>query len=264
MLSMTSMPDESLMDFVHRGHIHAFDGLCQRHAARFYRMAYGWLLDDQAALHVHRQAWLSLWSGKARWKPGRKNHFIVWFYQLLARLATEQLQLQQQHFTPLITAAELPDHDGDSLQATHVQRCLRHLPMRQRFLIQFAVMESSHIPLMADIFRLSTRQVEEELAQAKSTLLGQRLNTAHPASLSDEEAIRAVLSEQPLPDLPPAEVNHLSKQARSQPRKQFKLLLVKRRLRAWMLVPKMRYAIMTTIVVTVMLLGVWNRYVIRS
>ena len=135
------LPDESLLALVASGDKQAFEALVHRHHRRFYQMCYRWLLHREDAEDVVQQSFLKLWTGKARWKPGKNAKFTTWFYTILYHASMDVLRRQPGKFDTLSEQlpAQTPPPDMLSIDRQEqqiVRQALLGLSDRQRVAVQ--------------------------------------------------------------------------------------------------------------------------------
>lgn len=180
MLSFAEMPDESLMDFINAGNIRAFDTLVSRHHKRFYNQVYRWVLHGQDTEDIVQDAFLKLWSGKARWKAKKKARFTTWFYRILYNQAMDVLRTRKR------TTQELRDDIPDPQETVEdeqihkqqqlaVRRALMELPERQRVAVNLFYFDDLSQKEVATMMGVSVKALESLLSRAR-THLRQRMS----------------------------------------------------------------------------------------
>ena len=174
-LHFADMPDESLMDFIHAGHIRAFDTLVTRHHTRFYRMSYRWLLHAEDAEDLVQEAFLKLWSGKATWKSGKKARFTTWFYRVLYNMAVDHLRKKRYRFSQITEHLEDLSPNAEELlhnkqYQTELLRLLHELPEKQRIAISLFYFEAMSQKNIAKTMGITVKALESHLVRARHTL----------------------------------------------------------------------------------------------
>src|SRR3970040_342675 len=81
--------DRELLALVKEGNHQAFSILVERHTDRFYRLAYRYLQNKEAAEDVVQDAFLKLWENPALWQPQRNSKFTTWFYRVVVNLCLD-------------------------------------------------------------------------------------------------------------------------------------------------------------------------------
>ena len=170
-----SMPDENLLDFILAANEQAFAALVGRYHTRFYHMAYRWLLNAEDAEDVVQQAFLKLWSGKAKWKRGKKAKFSTWFYRILYNQSIDLMRTRKATFVELdktpLASADNQEHDlATQQQNHHLQQILAQLPENQRMAVQLFYFEELKQKDIAKIMGLSVKALESQLSRAKHAL----------------------------------------------------------------------------------------------
>jgi RNA polymerase sigma-70 factor (ECF subfamily) len=171
----SEMPDENLMDFIRGGNLAAFDALVARHQRRFYTMVYRWVMHKQDAEDIVQDAFLKLWSGKARWKSDRKARFVTWFYRILYNQAMDALRSRKRATAELvddIPAGDLSAEDEEAAQQE--QKILRDalclLPENQRVAVNLFYFEDMSQKQIAAMMGISVKALESLLSRAKAGL----------------------------------------------------------------------------------------------
>lgn len=175
MFRFNDMPDESLMDFIRGGNLTAFDTLVARHHRRFYAMTYRWVMHQQDAEDIVQDAFMKLWSGKARWKSGRKAQFTTWFYRILYNQAMDRLRSRKRALAEL--ADDIPSGEANAEEqeiAHQEQKALREalcmLPESQRIAVNLFYFEQMPQKHIAQTLGISLKAVESLLSRAKTSL----------------------------------------------------------------------------------------------
>ncbi len=174
-LRFADMPDENLMDFIHAGHVRAFETLVERHHTRFYNMSYRWLLHAEDAEDLVQDAFLKLWSGKARWKAKKKARFTTWFYRVLYNMAMDKLRSRRYRFTEVSEhLADLsPDAEDLYEKKQHQEALLRllyELPEKQRIAVSLFYFEAMSQKEIARTMGITVKALESHLVRARHSL----------------------------------------------------------------------------------------------
>lgn len=175
MYEFSSMPDESLMDFIRGGNVRAFETLVTRHHARFYRMVYRWVLHRQDAEDLVQDAFLKVWSGKARWKSGKNAQFLTWFYRILYHQSVDVLRRRKRSMVEL--SEDLASNDLSAEEALadrqlqlKLRSVLNQLSDSQRMAVQLFYFEQLPQKHIAKVMGLTVKALESQLHRAKSAL----------------------------------------------------------------------------------------------
>src|SRR5215813_6355348 len=81
--------DGDLLALIQTGSHHAFGVLVRRHTERFYRLAYRYVQNREAAEDIVQDAFLKLWEAPGRWQPERNSKFTTWFYRIVVNLCLD-------------------------------------------------------------------------------------------------------------------------------------------------------------------------------
>jgi len=171
----TEPTDAELVVRIGTGDSGAFETLVTRHHARVFRLAARVLGDSGAAEDMIQEAFIKLWTGKARFDPAR-GAFAGWF----GRIVVNQCLDQRRAFkvvAPLDDAAGLADPTPDPEQAAHqgeqadrLDGALATLPLRQRAALTLFYGEGHSMAETASLLDLSVKAVESLLSRGRSAL----------------------------------------------------------------------------------------------
>src|SRR5919109_2155630 len=78
--------DQELLAGIRDGSHDAFGILVRRHTERFYRLAYRYVQNREAAEDIVQDAFVKLWEDPGKWQPGRNTRFTTWFYRIVVNL----------------------------------------------------------------------------------------------------------------------------------------------------------------------------------
>lgn len=175
LIAYADMPDENLMDFIRAGNIRAYETLVSRHHSRFSSMVYRWVLHAQDAEDIVQDAFLKLWTGKARWKSSKGARFTTWFYRILYNQAMDVLRTRKRAFYELDDNIESGDasaetHLIDNQQQRELRRILAELPENQRIAVNLFYFENLPQKQIAEMMGLSVKALESQLSRARNTL----------------------------------------------------------------------------------------------
>lgn len=169
------MPDESLMDFIRGGNVRAFETLVERHHQRFYNQVYRWVMNKSDAEEIVQDAFLKLWSGKARWKSDKKARFTTWFYRILYNQAIDVMRTRK-HATAELSAEFADGADSVETQIIEDQeqkalrRAIMELPENQRIAVNLFYFDDLSQKQIAGMMGVSLKALESLLSRAKVQL----------------------------------------------------------------------------------------------
>lgn len=175
--------DEALAEAAAMGRIDAFDALVQRHHARFYRLAYRILFSREDAEELVQEAFLKLWTGKARFKDAYKTRFTTWFTRIVVNQARDELRKRSKREHAPIDEANLSVEAIQRLRlekqedAEDLSAALKALPDRQRLAVVLFYYGEMPQKEAAESMGVSSKAFESLLSRAKVTLkqhIGQR------------------------------------------------------------------------------------------
>jgi len=175
LVAYADMPDESLMDFIRAGNIRAYEVLVSRHHQRFFSMTYRWVLHAQDAEDIVQDAFMKLWSGKAKWKSGKGARFTTWFYRILYNQAMDSLRERKRAFYELnenVESGDISAETGliDLQQQRELRRILAELPENQRIAVNLFYFENLPQKQIAQTMGIGLKALESLLSRARTTL----------------------------------------------------------------------------------------------
>ena len=167
--------DHELLALVQSGSHPAFAELVQRHTARFYRLAFRYLQNKEAAEDMVQDAFLKLWEDPGKWQADRNTKFTTWFYRVVVNLCLDW----QKRKRPLAINEEMPLADErESVDQTMLrdeeQRILEQeiaaLPERQRTALNLCFDEGLSNQDAADAMGVNLKALQSLIMRAKTTL----------------------------------------------------------------------------------------------
>jgi RNA polymerase sigma-70 factor (ECF subfamily) len=167
--------DGELLALIQDGNGHAFAELVERHTARFYRLAFRYLQNKEAAEDVVQDAFLRLWENPGLWRPDRNTKFTTWFYRIVVNLCLDVRKKKKpeaiEDETSIIDERQPVD---ETMIQTQKQQALEKeiagLPERQRTALNLCFDQGMSNQEAADIMGLNLKALQSLLMRAKSTL----------------------------------------------------------------------------------------------
>ena len=169
--------DVALMARIQEGHEEAFGIFVDRYQKRFYRLAYGYLHEQEEALDAVQEAFIKIYRARATWEP-RANPF-TWAYRIVAnhcidilrkrRGGTYSIDDGEEGETREIhdrTAIDPLQAQVDREEAEIVRDAISKLPARQREILILRHYEGLSL---------------QEIAEAQSCALGTVKSSLHRA-----------------------------------------------------------------------------------
>ena len=167
--------DHELLALVQGGSHPAFAELVQRHTERFYRLAFRYLQNKEAAEDVVQDAFLKLWEDPGKWQADRNAKFTTWFYRVVVNLCLDW----QKRKRPLAINEEMPLADDretadQAMLRNEEQRVLEQeiaaLPERQRTALNLCFDEGLSNQDAADAMGVNLKALQSLIMRAKTTL----------------------------------------------------------------------------------------------
>jgi RNA polymerase sigma-70 factor (ECF subfamily) len=178
-VKISSMPDEltdpQLLHLIQDGDKSAFTDLVNRHANRFYRIAFRFLNNRDNSEDVVQDAFLKLWENTGTWKPDFDAKFTTWFSRIVINLCLDLKKKNKNSFElddmVLAGGEELPDETVIKRQNTEIlNKYLEELPDRQQIAINLCFYEGFSNREAAEIMEINIKALESLLVRAKSSL----------------------------------------------------------------------------------------------
>jgi RNA polymerase sigma-70 factor (ECF subfamily) len=167
--------DHELLALVQEGSHPAFAELVKRHTERFYRLAFRYLQNRDAAEDIVQEAFLKLWEDPGKWHADKNTKFTTWFYRVVVNLCLDW----QKRKRPGELNEEIPLADE---RETADQALLRHeeqsvlekeiaaLPERQRIALNLCFDEGLSNQDAADAMGINLKALQSLIMRAKTTL----------------------------------------------------------------------------------------------
>jgi RNA polymerase sigma-70 factor, ECF subfamily len=167
--------DHKLLALIQDGNGHAFAVLVERHTGRFYRLAYRYLQNKEAAEDVVQDAFLKLWENPALWQPERNSKFTTWFYRIVVNLCLDQRKKKKPEVLDndtLLTDDREPVDESMMRQQEQkmVEKEIAALPERQRTALNLCFDEGLTNQEAAEVMGLNLKALQSLIMRAKTTL----------------------------------------------------------------------------------------------
>ena len=167
--------DHELLALVQDGSHPAFAELVKRHTERFYRLAFRYLQNKEAAEDVVQDAFLKLWEDPGKWQADRNTKFTTWFYRVVVNLCLDW----QKRKRPVELNEEMPLADeresaDQAMLRNEEQRVFEKeiaaLPERQRTALNLCFDEGLSNQDAADAMGVKLKALQSLIMRAKTTL----------------------------------------------------------------------------------------------
>jgi RNA polymerase sigma-70 factor, ECF subfamily len=167
--------DHELLALVQGGSHPAFAELVKRHAERFYRLAFRYLQNREAAEDVVQDTFLKLWEDPSKWQADRNAKFTTWFYRVVVNLCLDwqkrKRPVELNEAMPLIDNRETADQ---AMLRGEEQRLLEKeiaaLPERQRTALNLCFDEGLSNQEAAEVMGVNLKALQSLIMRAKTTL----------------------------------------------------------------------------------------------
>jgi RNA polymerase sigma-70 factor (ECF subfamily) len=167
--------DHELLALIQDGSREAFSALVGRHTGRFYRLAYRYLQNKEAAEDVVQEAFLKLWENPALWQPERNTKFTTWFYRIVVNLCLDQRKKKKPE--ALEDETLVPDERAPTdemmireQQQRIVEKEIAALPERQRIALNLCFDEGLSNQEAAQVMGIHLKALQSLIMRAKTTL----------------------------------------------------------------------------------------------
>jgi RNA polymerase sigma-70 factor (ECF subfamily) len=167
--------DQELLALVQEGSQPAFAELVQRHADRFYRLAYRYVQSRDTAEDIVQDAFVKLWEDPRKWQPSRKTRFTTWFYRIVVNLCLDwqkkKRPLPLDEEMPLIDERETADEAMIRIQEQKLlEKEIAALPERQRTALNLCFDEELSNQEAAELMGVNLKALQSLIMRAKATL----------------------------------------------------------------------------------------------
>jgi RNA polymerase sigma-70 factor (ECF subfamily) len=167
--------DHELLALIQQGNGPAFGALVERHTNRFYRLAYRYLQNKEAAEDVVQDGFLRLWENPGLWQPERKTKFTTWFYRIVVNLCLDarKKKTPEPLEEPLSIVDEREPVDEMMIQAQEhraLEKEIAALPERQRMALSLCFDEGLSNQEAAEIMGVNLKALQSLIMRAKTTL----------------------------------------------------------------------------------------------
>ena len=178
-VNISVMPDEisdpQLLHLIQDGDKSTFTELVNRHANRFYRIAFRFLNSRDNAEDIVQAAFLKLWNNTGLWKSNFDAKFTTWFSKIVINLC---LDLKKKNKNILeIDENEIAGNDETPYETISKRQnqemldmYLDELPDRQQTAINLCFYEGFSNKEAAEIMEINIKALESLLMRAKSNL----------------------------------------------------------------------------------------------
>lgn len=167
--------DEALLEHVREGSHPAFQLLVERHAERFYRLAFRLLSQREEAEDTVQEAFLKLWERPEIWQPGGNAKFTTWFYRVVTNMCLDRQRRQKP--LPMLEDFDIADTRitqeaaaMESQEQRMLEREIRSLPPRQQAALALCFYEEVSNKEAAEILKINLKALESLIMRAKATL----------------------------------------------------------------------------------------------
>jgi len=167
--------DNELLAWVRDGSHPAFAALVERHTDRFYRLAFRYLQNREAAEDVVQDAFLKLWEDPGKWQADKNTKFTTWFYRIVVNLCLDWQKRKRpaalNEDMPLVDDRESADQAMIRRQEQRVlEKAIAALPERQRTALNLCFDEGLSNQDAADAMGVKLKALQSLIMRAKATL----------------------------------------------------------------------------------------------
>lgn len=167
--------DDELLARIQDGDGQAFAVLVERHTERFYRLAFRYLQNKEAAEDVMQDAFVKLWESPAVWQPERNSKFTTWFYRVVVNLCLDALKKKRAERLDddsLVADDSKPVEEmmiGEQRQKM-IEKEIAALPMRQRTALNLCFDQGLTNQEAAEVMGINLKALQSLIMRGKTTL----------------------------------------------------------------------------------------------
>ena len=167
--------DHELLALVQDGSSQAFAALVERHTERFYRLAYRYLQNKEAAEDVVQDAFLKLWENPSLWQPERNSKFTTWFYRVVVNLCLDFRKRKRPEALNDEAAVIDEREPADKMMIREqeqeaLEKAIDTLPERQRTALNLCFDEGLTNQEAAEVMGVKLKALQSLIMRAKTTL----------------------------------------------------------------------------------------------
>ncbi len=167
--------DELLIRLIQEGRHDAFAEIVNRHAKRFYDIAYRLIFDKGDAEDIVQEAFIKLWEKRLNWNPQGEAKFTTWFYRVVLNLCIDHNRKKRPE--RLAEEMPLPDEQRGHEAAMEekqkqllLDRFIQELPERQQLALNLCFYEGISNQEAAEILGVNLKALQSLIMRAKMTL----------------------------------------------------------------------------------------------
>lgn len=168
--------DEELLFLVVQGQHPAFTELVNRHAKRYYQIAYRTVFNKNDAEDIVQEAFLKLWKAPQQWSKDQKTKFSTWFYRVVINLCLDYnkkkkpLPMEQEKIS-MVADTLMVDESLDAKQKQFLLKSwIQELPERQQMALNLCFFEGLSNKEAAEILEINIKALQSLLIRAKNSL----------------------------------------------------------------------------------------------
>jgi RNA polymerase sigma-70 factor, ECF subfamily len=167
--------DHELLALIQDGNGDAFAVLVERHTDRFYRLAYRYLQNKEAAEDVVQDAFLKLWENPTVWQPERNSKFTTWFYRIVVNRCLDQRKKKKPEVLEDETAVTDEREPADEMMMREqeqrmMEKEIAALPDRQRTALNLCFDQGLSNQEAAEVMGVNLKALQSLIMRAKTTL----------------------------------------------------------------------------------------------
>ncbi len=187
---MDDYDDDSLLLKIGAGDQQAFKALMDKHIARYFQIAYRFLLSKHDAEDAVQEAWMRLWREAGKWQNNARRplSFTAWFYRVVVNCCLDQLRRPKNVELNEDIANNLSEDKVYSASNTvltpewlaqqseterRVKAALLVLPVRQRMAFTLFFYEGLSYQEAASFLGVSLKALESLIIRARQSLRSQ-------------------------------------------------------------------------------------------
>ena len=185
-----NVTEQELLTSVSAGDMQAFEQLYQLYEKRVFQYVCTFLRDQAAAEEVVSDTMLAVWQGAGQF--AQTSRVSTWIFGIARHKALDAVRryVRRQHDVELDHAADLPQHDSDSIDRIHrdqvatlTQQAMSRLSQDHREILRLVYDEELPYEEIASLLSIPSNTVKTRVFYAKQQL------KRHLSSLHMEDAV---------------------------------------------------------------------------
>lgn len=178
LIKYSELKDEDLLFEISLGNKKAFAEITERHAKRFFRVAYRIVLNKEDAEEIVQEVFIKLWQKPEIWDPTKGAKFTTWFYKVITNQALNLVKSRKYSTDVEMLEIASSDESTEELMFREsrqkwLEKEVLKLPKSQQLALNLCFFQELSNQEAADVMNTSLKSVQSLIMRAKTTLRNQ-------------------------------------------------------------------------------------------